>query len=117
MPEFVFESPHVAALMDVGVARIALEEEAKALGNYRFGVGYHDHIGGEPLSKESVDGAVALIMGQDPNCWASILRASLMVAQGSETPAELKDNVQHLAVLAIAWLEDIQARTVVGIEP
>jgi len=114
---YVFESPHVAALMDVGQARIALEDEAKAAGNWRFGQGYHDFVRNEPLAKEVAEGAAATIMAQDGEAWSSILRASLMIAQASGNANELKSNVQHLAVLSLAWLEDIQARSVVGIEP
>lgn len=115
--QFVFESPHVSALMDVGQARLRLEAEAKDRGAERFGVGYHDFIGGEPLTSDSVNAAITTIMSQDPDCWSSICRAALMVVQGSQDHAALKRNVEHLAVLSIAWIEDLNARGIVGVEP
>ena len=113
----VIESPHVGALMDIGQARIVLEAEAKALGSSRFGEGYHDFVGGAPLTAAELDRVLPVIASNDPQSWSTILRASLLVAQASEGPQDLLENVKHIAVLATAWLEDIQSRTPVGIEP
>lgn len=114
---WVFESPHVSALMDIGQARMALEEEAKEAGASRFGEGYHDFVNNRSSTPEFLAELVGRVMDQDPTAWASIVNASRLVAQGSQTHEELLNNVKHLAVLVVAWLEDVQNRNVVGIEP
>lgn len=114
---WVFESPHVSALMDVGQARIAMENEAKEAGATRFGEGYHDFVMNTPLTPEATYTSISAIMAQDPEAWATVMRASLISAQGAENHNELKEKVTHLAVVALAWLEDIDGRTVMGVEP
>ncbi len=113
----LFESPHVGALMDIGVARMALETEAKEAGAKYFGHGYHDYVMNIPITEEAGHQTVSMIMAQDSEAWASVARASLLMAQTEGTHAELLARVKHLAVITTAWLEDIQQRTPIGIEP
>jgi hypothetical protein len=113
-PPFVFESDYVGALMDTGKAIIALNNEAKRLGNDRFGQGTHDFVGNERL--DNVEDTAATILANDPGAWSSVARASLIMAQGAENDQQLAERVQHLAAITIAWLTDIRNRTPIGLD-
>jgi hypothetical protein len=115
---YVFESSHVGALMDIGQARIALDAETRAISGdpaARFGQGYHDFVGGAPLASDAMEAAITVVVSQDPDCWSTVLRAALIVAQGAEGPEDLRNSVKHLAALSVAWLEDIEARASQGV--
>lgn len=117
MPNVV-ESPHVGVLMDIGQYRMAIESDALKAGASRFGEGYHDFINGSSqVPREDWFRVAAQIMEQDKEAWASIVRASLLVVQSSENDQELKKNLTHLATIVVAWLEDVNGRTLVGQEP
>ena len=114
--EFVFESNHVGALMDIGVYRLRLEADAKEIGGVStFGEGLHDFVDGKPL--EGHEGFASVVMDHDPQAWSSVLRASLLMAQGAASHDELRARVLHHAAVAVAWLEDIDSRTPIGVEP
>ena len=114
--QFVVESNHVGALMNIGQYRIRLEKDAKKLGGVStFGEGLHDFVDETPL--DDPDGLASVVMGHDPQAWSSIARASLLMAQGSTNHDDLRARVLHLAAVATAWLEDIDSRTPIGIEP
>ena len=116
MPEpLVIESPAVGVLMDIGQTRIGLEKEAKEAGLNRFGEGYHDFIGSvNNMTKDDWGQMAAGIVESDPEAWAAIVRASLMMVQASESPGELRQNLKHHGALVVAWLEDLDGRSVVG---
>ena len=114
--EFVFESSHVGALMNIGAYRIQLETDAKELGGVAtFGEGLHDFVDDRHL--DDPQGLASVVLDHDPQAWSSVLRASLLMAQGADSHDELRARVLHLAAVATAWLEDIDNRTPIGLEP
>lgn len=114
----VFESPHVGVLMDIGVRRIDLENEAKEIDpEGRFGQGYYDFPPGYQPSQEDGDNMIVHLMTTAPNAWVNIVRAALVHISMAESHNDLKDRVLHLGTLMVAWAEDVEARTPIGIEP
>jgi hypothetical protein len=108
----VVESPHVGVLMDIGQKRIKIEKDAMAETGHGLS-GYHDFINGmedvtESDWRQMADQTIAL----DPQAWASVARASLMMTQASGDPQVLKDRLTHLGAIVVAWLEDVQNRAV-----
>jgi hypothetical protein len=114
----IIESPHVGGLMDVGQQRILIEQDAIKRGFLRFGQGLHDFIRGtEDLPPQEWADIAAHVLDEDPYAWASLVRANLLAVQASQNDPELKQRLTHLAAVVVAWLEDVNGRTPVGIEP
>ena len=117
MPENVFESSRVGALMDVGqrineVDNVWLKEQGTL-----HGKGFHDFVGNERVPRLAADAAIDAIARNDPEAWASVARAALLRVQSSETHEDLMDSVKNLAAISVSWLDDITNRNVQGIEP
>ena len=104
-------SPFVDAVM-------SFAEEAKALDarapDGDFGRGLHDFVDGQRL--EMADIVAKLVFDKDPEAWATLIRSSLIMVQGSESDQQLIDRLKHLGGLTTQWIADVQRRSVIGVQ-
>lgn len=112
---YVFESPYVDALMDIGMEAIAQNAMAKEGGATRYGEGMHDQVNEQRLV--TAEDWAQHIVDLDGMAWASWARASLVLVQGSESDRELADRLERLGAIVAMWLTDVNSRTSVGVEP
>ena len=104
-------SPFVDAVM-------SFAEEAKIMdgrapdGN--FGQGLHDFVDNQVL--ERADVVAKLVFDKDPEAWATLIRSSLIMVQGSESDQQLIDRLKHLGGLTTQWIADVQRRSVIGVQ-
>lgn len=110
---WVFESPYVDTVMAFGEEAVALDKAVKNTTHERFGYGLHDFVQGQFLANP--EAVAETVMDADPDAWASVVRSSLIMVQGSEDERQLIERLNHLGAVVTMWRTDVTNRTTPGV--
>jgi hypothetical protein len=105
---WVFESPYVDALMEIGREALHKNAEAVADGAERVGEGLHDFSLNERLTDPLVWAEKALEV--DPAAWSSYAQSALFLARGAEDDHQLMHCLEQLGAVVAIWLTDVNGR-------
>jgi hypothetical protein len=106
---------YVSSLLDIGREARELELAAQEAAGVPYGHGLHDFVGDIPFGM--AEDAARQVTDSDPESWSAIVRASLVMVQGSQSHTELRDRLLHLGAQVSLWLAEVDRRTPVGVEP
>jgi hypothetical protein len=110
--DFDLQAPWVGTLLDVANMRVAFENHAQTEGKDFYGV---DKIDDLQHSEKNTEALVHIFSGytDKPESWARLMNY-LTAKVITSSPEDLKDNLIRLSAVGVAWLEDIDRRSMNG---
>lgn len=110
--DFDLQAPWVGTLLDVGNMRVQFEEHAKSDNEEFYGQGKVDDLHESERNKAVVDAVYAGYLDK-PNSWSRLLNY-LTARVVTSSQEELRGNLVRLSALAVAWVDDIDRRSLNG---
>lgn len=111
MTDYVVEESWVGILMDIGSARKSLDEVAKVRDERWYGEGWTDELMNPNIPAYSRMLELSeMRWNERPNSWTRAISFTCNSVLFSQSPHMLREHLIDLAVITVAWIEDLDRR-------